>query len=164
MKNKAMKPAAAEAASRARRLGVLTWMGLVVVAVGWALLVLSIVFADLLIAKAPRLMPPVLHADLIEISRCVIVTGFGLAVLGALQAGFARLDRTFGFMQARSTMADEPRLEPAFAASAPSAPERVAPGQGKRRPYRIFADGSVEVDTIVGTRLFKTMAEAREFI
>lgn len=161
MKKKAMKPVAAEAASRARRLGLLTWTGLVVVAVGWGLLVLSIVFADLLIAKAPRLMPPVLHADLIEISRCVIVTGFGLAVLGALQAGFSRLDRTFGFALARPTMADEPRLEPAFAASAP---ERVAPGQGKRRPYRVFADGSVEVDTIVGTRLFKTMAEAREFI
>lgn len=163
MKKKA-RPVNAALPTRMQRLGPLTWIGLVVVAVGWGLLILSIAFADVLIAKAPRLMPPVLHADLIEISRCVIVTGFGLAVVGALQAGFTRLDRAFGVTAMRASAADEVRMEPAFSTSAPAAPERVSPGQGKRRPYRVFADGSVEVDTIVGTRLFKTMAEAREFI
>ena len=33
-----------------------------------------------------------------------------------------------------------------------------------RRPYRTFADGSVEVETILGTRRFATMGDARDFI
>ena len=55
-------------------------------------------------------------------------------------------------------------------AADPSAtPAAVSPATAhemgrERRPYRTFPDGSVEVETIVGTRRFDTMADAREFI
>jgi hypothetical protein len=59
---------------------------------------------------------------------------------------------------------------PAPAANAPEpARERPAPpcverGEIAARPYRKFADGSVEIDTLLGARRFATMEDACAFV
>jgi hypothetical protein len=145
----------------ALKTGWLTWLGFALAALGWVLLLFGTTVADILIAKMPHLLPPAFHADLLDIAKTIIFSGFGLAIVGALQTGFGTLNRFFGAVLMRSTQRDneQPRpVEPTVERPSPTV------AAAKRRPYRMFPDGSVEVDTIVGTRLFKTMAEARDFI
>ncbi len=133
-------------------LGRLTWIGLVVAALGWALMIGEATMADVVI-RGPR--APTLHGDLVVVAQCLIVSGFGLAIIGALQSGFGTLNRFFEAVLSRSTQR---------ASGAPaSVPVAPAPAR-ERRPYRTLADGSVEVETIVGTRRFATMREAADFI
>lgn len=141
----------------AGRLGRLTWLGLSVAAVGWVLLLGATALADRMGGKAGAAQSG--HGDLLEIARCLIGSGFGLALIGALQNGFGALNRFFAAVLTRST----PRAAAApVMAAAPV--DRSAEPLRERRPYQILADGSVEVETIVGTRRFHTMEEAREFI
>ncbi len=134
------------------RLGRLTWLGLLVAAIGWALLLVGTVASTKLASPA--------HADLVEIARCLIGSGFGLALIGALQTGFGALNRFFSAVLTRSGS----RSAPAPVATTAPPVDRSAQPLRERRPYQILADGSVEVETIVGTRRFDTMDEAREFI
>ena len=133
------------------RFGRLTWLGLFVAAIGWTFLLGAT-------AAGAKLAPP-LHADLVEIGRCLIGSGFALALIGALQTGFGALNRFFSAVLTRSG----PRTPAPVTAAAPPV-DRAAEPLRERRPYQIMADGSVEVETIVGTRRFETMDEAREFI
>ena len=134
------------------RLGRLTSLGLLVAAIGWTLLLGATV-------ASAKLAPPS-HADFVEIARCLIGSGFGLALIGALQTGFGALNRFFSAVLTRSG----PRATPAPAMATAPHVDRSAEPLRERRPYQIMADGSVEVETIVGTRRFGTMDEAREFI
>ena len=132
-------------------LGRLTWIGLVVATLGWALMIGETTMADV-IAHGPR--APTLHGDLVVVAQCLIGSGFGLAIVGALQSGFGTLNRFFEAVLSRSTQR-----------ASGAAPVPVAPAPAReRRPYRTLADGSVEVETIVGTRRFATMQEAADFI
>ena len=135
------------------RLGRLTWLGLLVAAIGWMLLL------GVTVAGAALASPA--HADFVEIARCLVGSGFGLALIGALQTGFGALNRFFSAVLTRSGPRGAPA--PVSAAAAPPV-DRSAPSLRERRPFQIMADGSVEVETIVGTRRFDTMDEAREFI
>ena len=136
----------------AGRLGRLTWLGLLVAAIGWALL-LGATVASAKLATSSR-------ADFVEIARCLIGSGFGLALIGALQTGFGALNRFFSAVLTRSG----PRSAPAPVTATTPPVDRSAQPLRERRPYQILSDGSVEVETIVGTRRFDTMDEAREFI
>lgn len=141
-------------------IGRLTWLGLTVAAIGWALMLGEAAVTDILLTKMTR--PVTFHADLLEIARCIIASGFGIALIGALQTGFGTLNRFFSAVLMRSNRRDnEPRMEPVV-----HPVERPAPVEEtlEERSYRKLPDGSVEVETILGTRIFKTMAEAREFI
>ncbi len=130
--------------------GRLTWIGLVVAALGWALMIGEATMADVVV-HAPR--APTLHGDLVVVAQCLIGSGFALAIVGALQSGFGTLNRFFEAVLSRSSQ------------RASGAPAPVAPAPAReRRPYRTLADGSVEVETIVGTRRFATMREAADFI
>lgn len=143
------------------QVGWLTWLGFLLAVLGWVLLLGGTTIVDIITTKNPRLLPPTFHADLLDIAKCIIMSGLGLAIVGALQSGFGTLNRFFGAVLMRSAQRDhEPShvAEPVVERTAPAAPSI------KRRPYRQFPDGSVEVDTIVGTRLFRTMTEARDFI
>ncbi len=154
--------------------GRLTWVGLSVAAIGWALLLAVTAMAD---AVALRLAPSsptlhadlhaALHADLIGIAKCLIGSGFALALIGTLQAGFGALNRFFGAVLTRSSQrVVEPQPAPfdAGLAGLNAAGGAMDKAARQRRPYRTFADGSVEVETILGTRRFDTMSDAREFI
>lgn len=131
----------------------LTWIGLILAAIGWALLLGEIALADLVPGRLSHPVAPSFHADLIEVAKCLIGSGFGLAVIGALQSGFGVLGRFFSAVLTRSGQRGPAKVEPLVEAS-----------EREGRPYRILPDGSVEVETIVGTRRFSDMDEARDFI
>ena len=133
--------------------GRLTWIGLLLAGIGWVLLLGEIALTDLVPAKLPRPVAPTFHADLLAVAECLIGSGFGLAVIGALGSGFGVLNDFFNAALNRSGQRGGARTEP-----------EVGPPPRGGRPYRTLPDGSVEVETIVGTRRFETMAEAREFI
>ena len=135
----------------AGRFGRVTWLGLFVATIGWALLLATMV---------PGRLPAALHGDLVEVARCLIGSGFALAVIGALQNGFGALNRFFNAALDRSNARAAPAPSPV---APPDVDPSVEPSR-QRRPYQILADGSVEVETIVGTRRFDSMAEARDFI
>ena len=135
--------------------GRLTWLGLSVSLIGWVLLIAVAALADAIALRVAR--SPVFHDDLVAIAKCLIASGFALAAIGTLQAGFGALDRFFGAVLMRSGARAEPAGEPRPYDPGPTL-------EPSRRPYRTFPDGSVEVETILGTRRFATMGEAREFI
>jgi hypothetical protein len=135
----------------------LSWIGFGIAAIGWALFIGEATHADIISVKWLRPSSAALHADILETAKCIIASGFALALVGGLRAGFGTLNRFFAAVLTRSARRDTETPHPA---------ERTAatPSSILRRPYRTFADGSVEVDTIVGTRLFRSMTEARDFI
>lgn len=141
-------------------IGRLTWLGLALAAIGWALMLGEAAVTDILSTKMTR--PATFHADLLEIAKCIIASGFGIALIGALQTGFGTLNRFFSAVLMRSNRRDsDTRVTPVVhPVERPSSVEETL----EQRPYRKLPDGSVEVETILGTRIFKTMAEAREFI
>ena len=141
----------------ALEIGRLTWIGLIVAGIGWALVIGETATADILSGKGTRAVPATFHADLIEIGKCIIASGFGLAFLGALQTGFGTLNRFFAAVLIRSSQRSSQRPASVVVESTAATPR-------DKRPYRTLPDGSVEVETILGTRRFKTMVEAREFI
>ncbi len=136
----------------------LSAIGLTLAGIGWAMLLGAAAVTDVLPAGAGHVLSarePTFHADLCEIAECIIASGFALAIIGALQTGFGALNRFFEAVLMRSAhrqgapvaMREEPMVPPP--------PERA---------YRKMPDGSVEVDTILGTRRFSSVAEARAFI
>ena len=138
-------------------IGRLTWIGLSLAAIGWTFLLGETAMVDIVVTKWVRPPTPMFHADMLDIGKCLIGSGFALAIIGGLHTGFGTLNRFFGAVLSRSTQRQP--VEPDA-----SAPPFVAPREARRRPYRTFPDGSVEVETIVGTRRFETMADARDFI
>ena len=138
-------------------IGRLVWIGLILAAIGWVLLLGETALADFVVSRATRPLTPTFHADVMEIGKCLIGSGFALSILGGLQNGFGTLNRFFGAVLSRSSNRQAVDSEPV-------GPTFTAPLDVKRRPYRLFPDGSVEVETIVGTRRFATMDDAREFI
>lgn len=105
------------------------------------------------------------------LAQSLILTGFGLAILAALHNGFGALNRFFETIAQRSAAAaakaPPPPPPPAPIITVPerSDPDRLK-GRGRigERPYLQFADGSVEVETLLGSRRFESLEEARAFI
>ena len=138
-------------------IGRVTWIGLILAAIGWIVLLGETALVDIPTMKWTRPPGPTFHADVLEIGKCLVGSGFGLAIIGGLHTGFGTLNRFFGAVLSRSLQRQS--VEPQ-----PAATPFAAPRDPRRRPFRTFPDGSVEVETIVGTRRFETMADAREFI
>src|SRR5690348_2984545 len=100
--------------------GRLTWIGFMIVALGWALLLSGASATEILARYLGR--PIVLSANLSVITQDTILTGFGLAILGALHTGFGTLKHFFDTVLERTakapakaqTTADAPapRIEP----------------------------------------------------
>lgn len=151
----------------------LTWVGFMIVAAGWALLFsaphLGGGSADLAAAGAT--------IDFSAVAQSLIVCGLGIAVIGALQTGFGALNKFFETValraqQGRGGAASGPasggpgRGVARQKAPAPQGPTRRVLERGwvKDRAYVQFADGSVEVDTMLGRRLFPSLKDAQEFI
>ena len=72
----------------------LTWVGFMIVALGWALLFSAPQLAELLASFTGRSMNAG-YLNLPTIAFCTILTGFGVAILGALQTGFGALNKFF---------------------------------------------------------------------
>ena len=133
------------------------------VALGWALL-FSAPLQDMMGRTG---------VNMVVVSQCTIISGFGLAVLGALQSGFGALSRFFDsilertakpplpFATATAAHVQEPRPVPKNAAPKKKVLER---GWLKDRAYVIFVDGSVEIETLLGLRRFASLRDAQEFV
>jgi hypothetical protein len=158
--------------------GTLTWVGFMIVAFGWALLFSGAPFVDLLASMTGRNLGAL--SNLPAISECAIVSGFGLAIVGALKTGFGALQKFFDTVLERTARTasshsrDDSRMSLTSGGRA-SGSARVEPraeeassvierGRLKDRAYVLFGDGSVEVETLLGLRRFASVGEAYEFI
>lgn len=138
----------------------LTWVGLMVVAAGWALLLSGASAMEGLVHILGHAAPPSLNIP--ALTQATILTGFGLAILGALQTGFGALRHFFDTVLERTT-----RGASKLAVSVPQGVEArsvVERGLLRDRPYILFGDGTIEVETLLGMRRFTSLQEAYEFI
>lgn len=125
-----------------------------VVALGWALLLSGAPTLEIFAAFIGHKLP----FDMAAIAQATILSGFGLAILGALQTGFSALKQFFDSVLERTARGS--------GAPAPKKPVNkvVERGRLKDRPYVLFGDGSIEVETLLGLRRFASFRDAREFI
>lgn len=138
----------------------LTGLGAVGVALSWVALLWAAFAEQPLGADAA-----VARHHLVTIAQCALLTSLALVLVGALRRGFSALDRFFASILERTAT---PRAA-AAAAPAPApikVPETGVVDAGKigGRPFRRFANGSVQVDTLLGQRLFVSMEDARAFV
>lgn len=137
----------------------MTWVGLMIVALGWTLLLSAPQLADFLASVSGRAGGPA-GFDAAGIAQCTILSGFGIAILGALQTGFGA---TRCFLEAALTRSAPPPTK--VAGPAATRQKKIAErGWVKNRAYVLFVDGSVEVETMLGRRLFASLQDAQEFL
>jgi hypothetical protein len=134
-----------------------SWAGLMIVAFGWALLFSAPQAAELLPRPAGDSLA---HLDVASIAFCIILSGFGIAILGALQTGFGALNKFFGSVLERSSGHQE---KPS--SHRPAQQKKIVErGWVKNRAYVLYMDGSVEIETLLGRRIFPSLQDAQEFI
>ena len=159
--------------------GVLTWVGFLVVAAGWALLLAAVPAVEIFANLTGR--SPMSIANLGGVAQCAITTGLGLAIIGVLQNGFGALKKFFDAVLERTAHKGVPGEVEAVPVALPAS-ERTVALAGKREPplqkaksiiergrlkdraYVLFGDGSIEVETLLGLRRFASIIEAQEFI
>lgn len=155
----------------------LVGFGLVLVVLGWLVLVADLALAEAQLQGGSLVAVLSLKSDIASLAEMLVVTGLGLAILGGLREGFDALNRFFDAVLQRSAaprpapMPTPPEPEigeelgPVRSAAERVATERVIPSpSAPGRNYRILPDGSIEVQTLLGTRVFANMDEARDFI
>ncbi len=156
----------------------LTWIGLLIVTLGW-----GFIFSYPLIA--PLTMDGTEAAGLRDPARFIplfgenaILTGFGVALLGAAEKALRLLNKMGGVAnqarpQPRPSRPMPPPPSAPVKASHPATPmlmpqrssnEVVTRGALNGRDYVLFRDGSVVVETLLGPRRFPSIGEAQEFI
>ncbi len=164
----------------------LTWGGLGLVLIGWAVLIADMVISDSVLKAGNLVAVMSLRGDILTIAQTVILSGFGLALMGTLRSGFGAFTRFFDAVLQRSAaprprepvvLDPEPVVDVEPQPSAPKSkpetiivqangagPDKGKPGRSSNRNYVILSDGSVEVETMFGTRIFATLDEAKDFI
>jgi hypothetical protein len=187
------------------KIGGMTWLGFGVALIGWVLFVAALTISDALLKGGSLVAVLSMRSDIVSIGQTLILSGFGLAIVGTLRAGFGAFTRFFDAVLQRSTAprpkgptALEPEpltpmpsvdpdpevddvgetpsvvvpprttVEPRSGADRPvpprPTPDRARAVRGKERNYVILSDGSVEVETMFGTRIFASLDEAKDFI
>jgi hypothetical protein len=155
-----------------------TWLGLAIALLGWALLIAGLLASDATLRIGTLVETLAARSDIVTIAQTAIGTGLGLAVIGTLRSGFGAFGRFFDAVLHRSTSRPQSVPEPARPMAEPREPEVVVhpvergqappmpppPLRSRERNYVVLPDGSVEVETLFGTRVFATLEEAREFI
>jgi hypothetical protein len=134
-----------------------TWIGFMIVALGWTLLLSAPQLAELVSSLTGR---STWSLNMPNIAQCTILSGFAIAILGALQTGFTVLNKWFDSVLERTT-----NPQPSVVAKRPAQQKRIVErGWVKDRAYVLFMDGSVEVETMLGRRSFQSLRDAQEFI
>jgi len=137
----------------------LTWVGFMIVALGWALLFSAPQLDELLLRFTGHAMSAG-YLNISAIAFCTVLSGFGIAILGALQTGFGALNKFFESVLERTAKQGTRSL-----AKRPEKSRKIVErGWLKDRAYVLFMDGSVEIETMLGRRLFPSLQEAQEFI
>ena len=124
----------------------LTWVGFMITALGWTLLL-----------SAPPAHRAFFKPDW---PKCTILTGLGIAIVGALQTGFGALNKFFESVLERTGKV----RSKAAGARSPQQKKIVERGWVKDRAYLLYMDGSVEVETMLGRRIFSSLQDAQEFL
>ncbi len=135
----------------------LTRLGFLLTAFGWTLLLAASLITGR--AASPAGWSGV-YLSMPRIAECAILTGLGLAIVGALHSGFGALNNAFEPPSGRS---GKVRLKPT-GCSHPQQKMIVERGCVKDRAYVLYIDGSVEVETMLGRRIFSSLRDAQEFI
>ena len=130
----------------------LSRFGLLLLALGWALLLFGRPAASLYRARIGGSLME--GSDLSVIAQMAILTGLGVALLGVLRSGFGALHRFFEAMAQGMASEKGPASEK----------EAVENGWIRDREYVLFSDGTVEVETLLGPRRFASLEEAQDFI
>ena len=128
-----------------------------IVALGWTFLFSAPQLTELLSNLTGR---SVLSLNGSSIALCTILSGFGIAILGALHTGFGALNKFFdSVLERTANLRSSPMAQR-------SAQQRkiVERGWVKDRAYVLFMDGSVEVETMLGRRIFPSLQDAQEFL
>ncbi|SFK04666.1 hypothetical protein [Methylocapsa palsarum] len=135
----------------------LSWVGLMIVTLGWTMLLSAPRLGELFALWGHPMEAP---SRFDMIAQILILSGFGAAILGVLQTGFGALNKFFEAVLARTTQSS------GKAGDQPLARQRqiVERGWVKDRAYVLFTDGAVEVETMLGRRHFPSLQEAKEFI
>ncbi len=154
----------------------LVGFGLALVILGWVVLLADLLLSDALLKAGSLVAVLSLKGDVATLAQTLVLTGLGLSLLGGLREGFGALSRFFDTVLQRSATPrpsampeDVPDVGPERVVTVPHAAERMGgeragPAPARDRNYSILPDGSVEVDTLLGTRIFASMEEARDFI
>jgi hypothetical protein len=135
----------------------LTWVGFMITAFGWSLLLAAPQVTELFATPTGR---PGIHLNTPTIAECAILTGLGIAIVGALQTGFGTLKTFFEDLFERT---GKMRLKSARSAQ-PQKKMVVERGRLKDSAYVLYLDGTVEVETMLGRRIFSSLRDAQEFI
>lgn len=147
-----------------------TLFGLSVALLGWIVLAADTALGFLTTTFGGLALSAVLRQDIFAVAETAIFSGFALAILGALRAGFGALHR---FFEAVLHRASTPKVTPVAypepvveTVDVPPAPRKTVDVKAQRggRNYTILANGAVEVDTLLGTRVFASLDEARAYI
>ncbi len=148
-----------------------TWFGLALALVGWAVLIADLFVAETVLKAGNLVAVTALRGDVVTLSQTAILSGIGLAVVGVLRRGFGSLREVFDALLAPPPVTvqplpveERPEPKPPMPAAAVIVERMPVTGQIKDRNYVILPDGSVEVDTLLGTRVFASLDEARDFI
>lgn len=147
----------------------LTWAGLLIATLGWGLLLSYPLVAPHGAASpaASEIRDPVRF--ILVFGENAVITGFALALLGALEKALSLLTRLAGGSATprapsqRSTMQQPPPAVPPFLQQR-SGNEIITRGALNGRDYVLFRDGSVMIETLLGPRRFASISEAQEFI
>lgn len=142
----------------------LTSFGLVLAALGWVLLLFGGQLSQFAASSLGRPLPLEVDPGRTDVAQSLILSGIGLAVLGALQAGVSTLRQFFEAVLQRAA-ASKAQPAPVQPSSAPVDPNAVVErGWIRDRPYVRFADGCVEVETLLGVRRFSSFTDAEDFV
>jgi hypothetical protein len=142
----------------------LTSLGLLLAALGWLLLLFGGQLSQLSTSLMGRPLPLAIDPGRTDVSQSLILSGFGLAILGTLRAGLATLRQFFEAVLQRSAAA-KAQSAAAMPSIDPVDPSTVVErGWIGDRPYARFADGCVEVETLLGVRRFTSFNDAEDFV
>jgi hypothetical protein len=102
--------------------GKLTWIGLMIVTLGWTLLLSGLSLGDIVTRVSGHTSPAAMSISMAVVAQCTILTGFGLALLGLLQTGFSALNRFFDAVLERTAKQQDADQSPARTQAAPARP------------------------------------------
>ena len=149
---------------RVMEFGKLTWTGLIIAGAGWAALILGATVSDDFWKSLPQIGELRPDLSIVSTSNSLIVSGLGLAILGVLQKGFGVFQRFFEAVLQRSQRAE---MQPApIVKQPPKVQESEIAERGRvgGRSYVRRANGTVQIETLLGVRNFASFDEAKEFI
>jgi hypothetical protein len=143
----------------------LTFLGLLLAVLGWVLLLFGGQISLAVTGLLSRPLPLSIDPGRTDVAQSLIFTGLGLAILGTLRAGLKTLRLFFEAVLQRSAAARAQPAPPPPPVVEPIDPSTVVErGWIRDRPYARYADGSVEIETLLGVRRFASFTDAEHFI